>query len=124
MMSWNATSQNVTDSTTIQLTKPIAKLVIQDIVLGDQLQLQLVSTQDLLRQSNLRYTTQSNLVLNLESQIKNYNNIVKDLNSKSSIQNSLTKDLEKALKKQRRRTAIYKITSAVGAAATLLLLVQ
>ena len=37
MMSLNAFSQNVTDSTKIQLTKPIAKLVIKDLIQFDGL---------------------------------------------------------------------------------------
>ena len=35
MMSLNSFSQNVTDSTSIQLKKPIAKLVIKDLITGD-----------------------------------------------------------------------------------------
>ena len=64
------------------------------------------------------------LVVNLETQINNYQGIIDDLNSKSKIQDDLSKDLEKALKAQRRRTFLYKIGTIVGGTATLLLLVQ
>ena len=37
MMSLKGFSQNVTDSTSIQLKKPIAKLVIKDLITGDGL---------------------------------------------------------------------------------------
>jgi TolA-binding protein len=123
-MSFNSFSQTDTDSTKIVLTKPVAKLVIQDIVVGDQLKIQLKTTEELLGETNKKLETQSLLVVNLESQISNYQGIVADLNSKSKVQADLSKDLEKALKAQRRRTFLYKVGTVVGGVATLLLLIQ
>ena len=123
-MSYNSFSQTDTDSTKIVLTKPIAKLVIQDIIGGDQLKIQLKTTEELLAETNNKLDTQGLLVINLETQINNYQGIIDDLNSKSKIQDDLSKDLEKALKAQRRRTFLYKIGTIVGGTATLLLLVQ
>ncbi len=123
-MSYNSFSQTVIDSTKIVLTKPVAKLVIQDIVVGDQLKIQLKTTEELLNETNNKLETQSLLVVNLESQIDNYKSIVLDLNSKSDIQSQLSKDLEKALKAQKRRTFLYKVGTVVGMTGTLLLLVQ
>jgi len=123
-VSYNSFSQTVIDSTKIVLTKPVAKLVIQDIVVGDQIKIQLKTVEELLGETNSKLETQSLLVENLENQVINYKDIVADLNSKSSIQSDLTKDLEKALKAQRRRTFFYKVGTVVGGVATLLLLVQ
>lgn len=123
-MSYNSFSQNDTDSTKIVLTKPVAKLVIQDIIGGDQLKIQLKTTEELLGETNNKLETQSLLITNLETQISNYQGIVGDLNSKSKIQADLSKDLEKALKAQRRRTLLYKIGTIVGGTGTLLLLIQ
>ena len=123
-MSYNSFSQTDTDSTKIVLTKPVAKLVIQDIIGGDQLKIQLKTTEELLAETNNKLETQGLLVVNLETQISNYQGIIGDLNSKSKIQADLSKDLEKALKAQRRRTFIYKVGTVVGGVATLLLLVQ
>ena len=124
LVSYNSFSQTVIDSTKIVLTKPVAKLVIQDIVVGDQLKIQLKTTEELLNETNNKLETQSLLVVNLESQIDNYKSIVLDLNSKSDIQSQLSKDLEKALKAQKRRTFLYKVGTVVGMTGTLLLLVQ
>ena len=52
-MSYSSFSQTVTDSTKIVLTKPVAKLVIKDIVVGDQLKIQLKTTEELLKQTNI-----------------------------------------------------------------------
>jgi hypothetical protein len=124
LMSFNSFSQTVTDSTKIVLTKPVAKLVIQDIVVGDQLKLKLRTLEEILNQTNGKLKTQSLLVTNLESQVLNYKGIVDDLNSKSTIQNDLTRDLEAALKKANRRTKLYKIGTTVGAVALGLLIIK
>ena len=123
-MSYNSFSQTVIDSTKIVLTKPIAKLVIKDIVIGDQLKVKLKTIEELLGKTNLKLNTQSILVTNLNGQISNYKNIITDLSSKSSIQNDLSKDLENALKASKRRTFLYKVGSVIGGVATLILLVQ
>ncbi len=123
-MSYNSFSQTVTDSTKIVLTKPVAKLVIKDIVVGDQLKIQLKTVEEILKQTNGKLETQSILVTNLESQVLNYKSIIVELNSKSTIQSQLSKDLEKALKAQKRRTFLYKVGTIAGGVATLLLLVQ
>ena len=123
-MSFNSFSQTVTDSTKIVLTKPIAKLVIQDIVVGDQLKIQFKTLEEILKETNGKLKTQTLLLTNLESQVLNYKSMVTDLNSKSSIQNDLTKDLEAALKKANRRTKLYKIGTTVGAVALGLLIIK
>ena len=112
------------DSSKIVLTKPVAKLVIKDIVVGDQLKIELKTVEELLGQTNNKVETQSILITNLESQIANYKNIITDLNSKSDIQSQLSKDLEKALKACKRRTFLYKVGTVVGMTGTLLLLIQ
>ncbi len=124
MMSWNAFSQNDIDSTKIQLTKPIAKLVIKDLIQFDGLSVEMQTMQSILTETNNKLLTQSDLVTNLEMQNSNLQGVINGLQSKYDVQATLSKDLELALKKQKRQSTIYKIGSVVGAAATLLLLVQ
>ena len=45
-------------------------------------------------------------------------------NEKFATQTQLSEDLQKALKRQKRQTTIYKIGAGVGAVATVLLLIQ
>jgi len=123
-MSFSSSSQTVTDSTKIVLTKPVAKLVIKDIVVGDQLKLKVKTLEEILSETNGKLKTQTLLVTNLESQILNYKGIVTDLNNKSSIQKDLSKDLEAALKKANRRTKLYKIGTTIGAVALGILIIQ
>lgn len=124
MMSLNAFSQNAIDSTKIQLTKPIAKLVIKDLIQFDGLSIEMQTMQSILTETNNKLLTQSDLVTNLEMQNNNLQGVINSLQSKYDVQATLSQDLELALKRQKRQSTIYKIGSVVGAAATLLLLVQ
>lgn len=123
-MSLNAFSQSVTDSTKIQLTKPIAKLVIKDLIQFDGLSTEMQTMQTILTETNNKLLTQGELVTNLQLQNNNLEAVIRGLNTKYETQSNLSKDLEVALKRQKRQSTIYKIGTTVGAAAVLLLLVQ
>ena len=124
MMSLNAFSQTDIDSTKIQLTKPIAKLVIKDLIQFDGLSVEMQTMQTILTETNNKLITQNELVTNLQLQNNNLESVIKELNSKYEVQAQLSDDLETALRKQKRRTTIYKIGTTVGAVATVLLLVK
>ncbi len=124
MTSWKGFSQNDTNDSLIQLTKPVAKLVVQDLIKYDGLTLEVKSLEDLLSQNEFKINTQSSLIVNLESQIGNYESVIANLNKKYDTSQKLSEDLEKALRKQKRQARLYKIGSGVGAVAILLLLVQ
>ena len=117
LLSFKSFSQNDTVNQKIVLTKPVAKLVVKDLIQGDQNNDILVKTQE-------KLNTQTSLVVNLKTQIKNYDDIVSELNGKFELQERLSNDLELALKRQKRQTTIYKIGAGVGAVATVLLLIQ
>ena len=123
-MSLNAFSQNVTDSTKIQLTKPIAKLVIKDLIQFDGLSVEMQTMQTILTETNNKLMTQNQLVTNLQLQNNNLESVITGLNKKFDVQSNLSRNLEIALKRQKRQATIYKIGAGIGAAATLLLLVQ
>lgn len=80
--------------------------------------------QNILTETNNKLLTQNELVVNLELQNNNLQSVISGLNKKYDVQNQLSKDLEIALKRQKRQATIYKIGAGIGAAATLLLLVQ
>ncbi len=124
LLSFKSFSQNDTINQKIVLTKPVAKLVVKDLISGDQRAEELTAVNALLKETEFKLNTQSTLVLNLQTQIKNYDQIVSELDGKFELQQKLSQDLEAALKKQRRQTTIYKIGAGVGAVATVLLLIQ
>ena len=124
MMSFNTFSQTAIDSTKIQLTKPIAKLVIKDLIQFDGLSTEMKTMQSILSETNSKLLIQNQLVTNIKLQNTNLESVIRELNKKYETQSSLTRDFEVALKRQKRQSTIYKIGTTVGAVATLLLLVQ
>ena len=128
MMNLSVFSQNDTskskDSTKIQLTKPVARLVIKDLLKGDGLSTELNTVQSLLTETNNKLSTQTTLVANLELQISNYDSLLVNEVSKFKTQEQLSIDLEKALKRQKNKTKLYKIGTYIGAAAVGILIIK
>lgn len=104
-------SQTVIDSTSIQLKKPIAKLVIKDLITGDGAKNELVLTLgkiDILKQ---KIVLKDSVILNLNSQIGNFNNILLSKSDQLLLSQELSKKLQLDLKKQKLKT---KLTAGAG----------
>ena len=106
MMSWNSFSQSVTDSTQIQLTKPVAKLVIKDLIQFDGLSQEMETMQIILTETNNKLNTQGELVSNLKVQVLNYQSIIEKKDQQFSTKEELSKRLQQDLKKQKIRTKL------------------
>ena len=104
-------SQSVTDSTSIQLKKPIVKLVIKDLILGDGLkkELSLISTKVFLLENKI--ILKDSTINNLNSQITNFNSILFNNNNQFELSQELNKKLKLSLKKQKLKT---KLTGGAG----------
>ena len=123
-MSWNGFSQTAIDSVKIQLTEPVAKLVIQDLIKFDASYMEIETLQQILKETNSKIGTQNELNTNLRSQIETYRTMLSTKDEQLDTSQDMSKELEKAYKKERRLKKFYQITSMVGGAAILLLLVQ
>ena len=119
-MSWKGFSQTDTIPKPIVLTKPVARLVIKDLVKGDAAAKEVQAMQKILTVTNDKLLTQSDLVLNLKTQVINFQRIVEQKDGQIKTQAELSAELQKALKKERRTKKLYQIGSAIGAAAILL----
>ena len=124
MLSWSVSSQNVIDSTRIRLTKPVAKLVVKDLIIGDGLKLEVQTLNELLAETNSKLDVTKNLVTNLETQVNNYQKIIDNKDLQLGTSSELSEKLKKQLEKEQRAKKLYKLGSTVGAAAVLLLLIQ
>ena len=124
MMSWNSFSQTVTDTTRIVLTKPIAKLVVKDLISFDGLEKTNKTLNQLIEETNNRLDKSLKLNTNLSQQVKNYQLIISDKDVQLQTSDVLSKELQKELKKEARAKKLYKIGSGIGVFATLLLLAQ
>jgi hypothetical protein len=124
MMSWNSFSQNVTKDSlkvkTIQLTSPIARLVVKDLIKKDALSDEVQLMQSVLTSTNDKLLAQTDLLANVQVQNANLTFIVSQKDLQIKEYEKAKSDLEKALKKERATKKLYKIGSAIGAAAVLL----
>ena len=124
IVSWSGFSQTAIDSAKIQLTKPVAKLVIQDLIKFDASYMEIETLQQILKETNSKVDTQSELNTNLRSQISTYQQMLSTKEEQLDTSKDMSKELERAYKKERRLKKLYQITSMVGGAAILLLLIQ
>ena len=120
MMSWKGFSQTDTIPKPIVLTKPVARLVIKDLVKGDAAFRELEAMQKILTVTNDKLITQSDLVVNLKTQNLNFQRIIEQKDGQLKTQKELSDELQKALKRERASKKLYQIGSAVGVAAILL----
>jgi len=104
-------SQSATDSTSIQLKKPIVKLVIKDLIQGDgfKKELSLISTKVFLLENKI--VIKDSVINNLNSQINNFNSILFTSKEQFGLAEDLNAKLKLSLKKQRLKT---KLTGGVG----------
>lgn len=118
MMSWSGFSQIATDSTSIQLEKKIAKLIIKDLLLGDSYknELKLTDTKiDILEQ---KLVLKDSIIFNLESKSNNFESILLSKQDQLSLSQELSRKLQTDLKKQKVKTKLMGgagILIAVGA---------
>ena len=122
MMSFISFSQNDIDSTSIRLEVPIVKLVIKDLINGDAAKEQLIVTDTIIQNKDVQLKAKDTIIINLNSQIANFNKIISTKDKQRQIQENLQKDLEKALKKAKRREFLYKVGTIAGGVMTVLYL--
>jgi hypothetical protein len=82
------------------------------------------SMQIILSETNQKLIIQGELVSNLKTQVLNTQSMLEKKDNQLNAQKNATISLQKSLKKERRKTKLYKIISTIGGAAILLLLVQ
>ena len=119
MMSLKSFSQSVTDSTSIQLKKPIARLVIKDLITGDGAKNELALTLDKIQLLEQKIVLKDSVILNLTSQVGNFESIMSTKSDQLALSQELSKKLQTDLKKQKLKTKLMGgagILVAVGVA--------
>lgn len=124
MMNLNSFSQTDTDTTQIQLTKPVARLVIKDLIQGDSFKEEIDQLELVILETNNKVSAQQELISNLNNQVSNFESIISEKDSQLEVSQELSKELEKALRKAKRRMFFYKVGTAAGGVAFLLLLAK
>lgn len=110
------------DSTSIQLKKPIAKLVIKDLITGDGAKNELALTLDKIYLLEQKVVLKDSVINNLKLQVNNFNSILDTKSDQLSLSQELSKKLQTDLKKQKLKTKLMGGVGliAVGAAVIIL----
>ena len=116
MMSSKGFSQNDTVPSSIQLKKPIAKLVIKDLITGDGAKEELALNIDKLQILEQKITLKDSIIVNLNSQIGNFNSILNTKSDQLALSRELSQKLQNDLKKQKLTT---KLVGGAGIVAVL-----
>ena len=119
MMSFISFSQNDTDSTSIRLEKPIVKLVIKDLITGDEAKETLTLTETKINLLENKVNLKDSVIVSLETKIGNFESIMDNRAKQLSLSEELSKRLQADLKKQKLRTKLMGgagILVAVGVA--------
>ena len=121
-MSLKGFSQSVTDSTSIQLKKPIARLVIKDLITGDGAKSELALTLDKIKILEQKIVLKDSVIFNLNSKITNFNSILLTKSDQLSLSQELSKKLQTDLKKQKFKNKLTAGAGVVAVIATVFLL--
>ena len=94
MMSFISFSQNDTDSISIRLEKPIVKLVIKDLITGDEAKEELILSFKKFELLEQKIVLKDSVIFNLNTQIDNIRSIVMTKDDQLILSQELTARLE------------------------------
>ena len=107
-------SQTATDSTSIQLKKTIARLVIKDLIRGDGAKQQIKLFGEKINILEQKVSLKDSIIFKLNSKLSNFNDIALTQSQQLEISQKLSKRLEQDLKKQKLQTKLFKYGSGVA----------
>lgn len=119
-ISFKSFSQTDTVPSTVLLTEPVAKLVVKDLVSYDGLLAESKAVREQLTALNGKVITLEEVIQNLQLQLENRNSVLVKKDTQILEYQNMSEDLKKEVKRLSRIGKIYKIGSAIGAAALLL----
>jgi hypothetical protein len=99
MMSLSVFSQTATDTSSIQLRKPIARLVIKDLIIGDGSKEQISILNAKIGLLENKIVLKDSIIFNLNTKVTNYESILNVKGDQLALSQELSKKLEKDLSK-------------------------
>ena len=122
MMSFISFSQNDIDTLSIRLEKPVAKLVIKDLITGDEAKEELGLSVKKFQLLEQKIVLKDSVITNLNDQISNFNTIMSTKQDQLNLSQELSKKLQKDLKKQKLKTKLAGGAGVVAVIAVAVLL--
>ena len=110
-MSLKGFSQSATDSTSIQLKKPTARLVIKDLIKGDGAKQELVLFKEKTTLLEQKIVLKDSIISTLNSKVNNFEIMVDTQKQQLVLSQELSDRLQSDLKKQKIKT---KLTGGIG----------
>lgn len=121
MTSFISFSQNDIDTLSIRLEKPVAKLVIKDLLTGDEAKDELVLSVKKFQLLEQKVVLKDSVISNLNDQITNFNSMILTKNDQLSLSEELSKKLKKDLQKQKLKTKLVGL-AGIGVAVGILVI--
>jgi hypothetical protein len=122
MMSLKGFSQTAIDTTAIQLKKPIARLVIKDLIIGDGVKQELLFTQQKISLLETKISLKDSVIFTLESKNKNFLLMLDAKDEQLTISKDLSLKLKSDLKRSRLQTKLVGTLGVVSAVAIIFIL--
>ena len=120
MMSLQGFSQSVIDTTKIQLKKPIARLVIKDLIIGDGAQKEIKLLSNKLNLLENKVFIKDSVIFSLNERVTNFESMLNTQSDQIALSRELSAKLQLDLKKQKVKT---KLMSGAGIVAIVGILV-
>jgi hypothetical protein len=121
-MSLKGFSQSAIDTTAIQLKKPIARLVIKDLIIGDGVKQELLFTQQKISLLETKVSLKDSIIFSLESKNKNFTVMLDAKDQQLTISKNLNLRLQSDLKKSRFQTKLVGSLGVISAVAIIFIL--
>jgi len=106
----------------IRLEKPIARLVIKDLIIGDGTKQELFLTQDKVKLLEQKIVFKDSIISNLNTQIFNYKSIIDTRSEQLALSQELSSRLQRDLKKEQIKGKMVAGTGILGILAVLFIL--
>jgi hypothetical protein len=120
MMSLQSFSQNVIDSTSIRLKKPIVRLVIKDLITGDGAKSEVTLVRQKVELLETKLLFKDSVIFNLNERVTNFESMLNTQSDQIALSRELSAKLQLDLKKQKVKT---KLMSGAGIIAVVGILV-
>jgi hypothetical protein len=113
-----------TDTSKVVISTPIAKLIVKDLILGDECREELKLTQDKVLKLQSREQQKDTIINLLEQKDTNNQFIINSQTSQLQLSEQLSRELHKELKGQKNKTLLWKIGTFAGIITSSYLLIK
>ena len=105
------------------MEKPVAKLLIKDLLTGDEAKDELVLSVKKFQLLEQKVVLKDSVISNLNDQITNFNSMILTKNDQLSLSEELSKKLKKDLQKQKLKTKLVGL-AGIGVAVGILVIAK